>query len=211
MAENDLYVSRGASSSSSTASSFVNEDGAGSNSSAIAVSPDGKISRDSATVFTDGATSSSAKATASASTDKPPMTSATANAPVLTEEVIAKSVFISGDDHHDHDNKDLLIKIEGTFTEPGSYDLHRGTAHWSDGFSKKFDISQGTRTFTTSRFFSQEKLEEFPEIDRHDNNIFKIGINLTVTDNYTKKYTKLFEFFVAESGGIFVPEDDTFV
>ncbi len=107
MAENDRYVSNGASSSSSTASSFVNEDGAGSNSSAISVSPDGKISRDSATVFTDGATSSSAKARASVSTDKPPMTSATANAPVLTDdEVIDKSVLISEDGDDDDDDED---------------------------------------------------------------------------------------------------------
>ncbi len=85
MLENGLYFSEGSSSSFSTARSFVNKDGAGGYSSAIAVSPDGKISRDSAEVFTDGATSSSAKASASASTDKPPMTSATANAPASTD------------------------------------------------------------------------------------------------------------------------------
>ena len=82
MAQNNPYGFQGASSSFSTASSYVNENGAGSSSSAIAVSPDGEISSSHVTVFTEDATSSSARATASVSTDNPPMTSATAEASI---------------------------------------------------------------------------------------------------------------------------------
>ena len=112
------------------------------------------------------------------------------------------------------DNEGLLITIEGDFTDPNLLDLHTGTAQWSDGVSVDFDdIALSDRTFTTSRFLSEEELEDnFPEIDDNnfpgldDDDIFRLGVNLTVQDDDLGMDTVSFEFFVGEEGGIFVPE-----
>ena len=133
--------------------------------------------------------------------------------PLIDVKVI---VIDDDDDDSDDDDEGLLITIEGSFTDPGSLDLHTGTAQWSDGVSVDLeDITLGERTFTTSRFLSEDELEDnFPEIDDDDNNfpglddddIFKIGINITIKDDDLGMDTNPFEFFVSEEGGIFVPE-----
>ena len=156
-------------------------------------------------------------------------------APTITE-VMVKSVIID-DDYYDNDYDDdfrsndddwdddegLLITIDVTFTDPGSLDTHTGEALWSDGVSTDLtivDFDGFTGSFTTSRFLSEDELEDnFPEIDDDDKNfpglddddIFKLGVNLSITDDDTGKDTKLFEFFAAEEEGIFVPDEDAFV
>ena len=136
-------------------------------------------------------------------------------APTIDRSSIDVNLIVIDDDDGD-DNEGLLITIEGTFTDPNFLDLHTGTAQWSDGVSVDFDdIGLGDRTFTTSRFLSEEELEDnFPEIDNDDNNfpglddddIFQVGVNLTVKDDDMGMDTVSFEFFVGEEGGIFVPE-----
>ncbi|MDJ0577136.1 MAG: S8 family serine peptidase [Xenococcaceae cyanobacterium MO_234.B1] len=141
-------------------------------------------------------------------------------APIIDPLIDVKVTVIDDDD--DDDDEGLSITIEGTFTDPGSLDVHTGTVEWSDGFSVDVDeIALGDRTFTTSRFLSKDELEnKFPEIDDDNNNfpdenfpgelddddIYKLGVNLTIKDDDRGMDTKPFEFFVSEEGGIFVPE-----
>ena len=148
-------------------------------------------------------------------------------APTIAE-VMVESVFIDDDDDNGinddtDDDEGLLVTVKGTFTDPGSLDTHTGEAIWSDGVSTDLTIvgfDGFTGSFTTTRFLSEDVLEEnFPEIDDDNNNfpglddddIFKIGVNLTITDDDTGTDTQLFEFFADEEGGIFVPEGDGFV
>ena len=149
-------------------------------------------------------------------------------APTITD-VMVESIIIDDDDDYFGSNDDwdddegLLITIDVTFTDPGSLDTHTGEAVWSDGVStdlKIVDFDGFTGTFTTSRFLSEDELEDnFPEIDDDDKNfpglddddIFKLGVNLTITDDDTATDTKLFEFFAVEEEGIFVPDGDAFV
>ena len=149
--------------------------------------------------------------------------------PTIDPLIDVKVTVLDDDDDSDNDNDNdndddegLLITIEGTFTDQGSLDLHTGTAQWSDGVSVDLDdIVLGDRTFTTSRFLSEDELEDnFPEIDDDDNNfpvenfpgelddddIYKLGINITIKDDDMGMNTNPFEFFVSEEGGIFVPE-----
>ena len=145
-------------------------------------------------------------------------------APTIAE-VMVESVFIDDDDNDDinydtDDDEGLLVTVKGTFTDPGILDTHTGEAIWSDGVSTDLTIvgfDSFTGSFTTTRFLSEDVLEEnFPEIDDDNNNfpglddddIFKVGVNLTITDDDTGTDTQLFEFFAAEEGGIFVPEDN---
>lgn len=145
-------------------------------------------------------------------------------APTIAE-VMVESVFIDDDDndginYDTDDDEGLLVTVKGTFTDPGILDTHTGEAIWSDGVSTDLTIvgfDGFTGSFTTTRFLSEDVLEEnFPEIDDDNNNfpglddddIFKVGVNLTITDDDTGTDTQLFEFFAAEEGGIFVPEDN---
>lgn len=84
-------VNSGFVSSSSSASSFVNSTGAGASSSAIVISPAGTIIRNDS-VFTPGATSSSAGATAAAATNGPNFATTTVTAPATTVNMSVPSV-----------------------------------------------------------------------------------------------------------------------
>ena len=100
------------------------------------------------------------------------------------------------DDDDDDNGEGLSITIEGTFTDPGSLDLHNGTATWSDGFSGGFeDIALGDRFFTITRILSKEQLEEnFPEID---DDLVRIGVDISLFDNDLGTNTTTLEFNVS--------------
>ncbi len=135
-------------------------------------------------------------------------------APTITE-VIPESVFLDDDDdddddrrhHHRHDDDDddegLSITVGGTFTDPGSLDLHTGEAFWSDGISTDLTIVEFdgfTGSFTTSRFFSEDELEDnFPEVG---DDVFQLGVTTTITDDDTGTAEEFLEFLVSEEGGI---------
>ena len=138
-------------------------------------------------------------------------------------EVMANSIVIDDDNNNgrdvkgmDDDEEGLLVFIEGTFTDPGSLDIHRGTVAWNDGISTDLEITFDdgfNGTFTTSRFLSEDELEDkFPEINDDDNNfpdenfpgelddddIYKLSVNITIEDDDRGMDTKPFEFFVSE-------------
>ncbi len=126
-------------------------------------------------------------------------------APTITS-VIAESVFIDDDngidDGDDDGDEGVLITVTGTFTDPGTLDIHTGTAEWSDGFSVDIDdIVLGDRTFTTSRFLSEEKLENnFSEVG---DDVFQLGITTTIRDDDSGESEEFFlEFSISEEGEI---------
>ncbi len=108
-------------------------------------------------------------------------------------ELTVTSVFIDDDDGDDGEG--LSITIEGTFTDPGSLDLHNGTATWSDGFSGGFEeITLGERSFIITRFLSEDQLKDnFPEID---DDTVRIGIDISLFDDDLGTDTTTFEFEV---------------
>ena len=108
-------------------------------------------------------------------------------------ELTVTSVFIDDDDGDDGEG--LSLTIEGTFTDPGSLDLHNGTATWSDGFSGGFeDITLGDRSFIITRFLSEEQLEDnFPEIG---DDAVRIGVDIALFDDDLGTDTTTFEFEV---------------
>ncbi len=138
-------------------------------------------------------------------------------APTIAE-LIAESVFIDDDDHGIDGDEGLSVTVEGTFTDPGSLDIHTGEALWSDGVSTDLEItfegSKGTGTFTTSRFLSEDQLENnFPEFEFDDDlfpglddDFFKVEVLITVLDDDLGIGEKDFKFFVGEEGGI-IPAD----
>ena len=144
------------------------------------------------------------------------------NVKPIIDPTIDVQVTVIDDNDGGDDNEGLLISIEGTFANPGNLDLHTGTVQWSDGVSVDLDdIVLGDRTFTTSRFLSEEELEDsFTEIDDNDNNfpdenfpgeldeddIYKLGVNISLEDDDIGMDTKPFELFVSEQGGAFVAE-----
>ena len=104
--------------------------------------------------------------------------------PIITK-LEAELVFIDDDDgidNGDDDDEGVLITVTGTFTDPGSLDIHTRTAVWSDGVSVDVDeIGLGERTFTISRFLSEDELENnFPEIG---DDVFQVGITTTIMDD----------------------------
>ena len=109
-------------------------------------------------------------------------------------ELTVTSVFIDDDDGDDGEG--LSLTIEGTFTDPGSLDLHNGTATWSDGFSGGFeDITLGARSFMITRFLSEEQLENnFPEIG---DDPVRIGVDISLFDDDLGTDTTTFEFNVS--------------
>ncbi|MDJ0591761.1 MAG: cadherin domain-containing protein [Pleurocapsa sp. MO_226.B13] len=116
-------------------------------------------------------------------------------------ELTVTSVFMDDDDDDDDDDgnddeEGLSITIEGTFTDPGSLDLHNGTATWSDGFSGGFeDIAPGDRSFSITRFLSEDQLEDdFPEID---DDLVRIGVDISLFDDDLGTDTTIFEFEVS--------------
>ena len=144
------------------------------------------------------------------------------NVKPIIDPTIDVQVTVIDDDNGGDDNEGLLISIEGTLADPGNLDLHTGTVQWSDGVSVDLDdIILGDRTFTTSRFLSEEELEDsFTKIDDNDNNfpdenfpgeldeddIYKLGVNISLEDDDIGMDTKPFELFVSEQGGAFVAE-----
>ena len=126
-------------------------------------------------------------------------------APTITS-VIAESLFIDDDngidDGDDDDDEGVLITVTGTFTDPGTLDIHTGTVEWSDGFSVDIDdIVLGERTFTTSRFLSEDKLENnFSEVG---DDVFQLGITTTIRDDDSGESEEFFlEFSRSEEGEI---------
>ena len=114
-------------------------------------------------------------------------------------DLTVTSVFIDDDDDDDDDRDDgegLSITIEGTFTDPGSLDLHNGTATWSDGFSGGFEeITLGDRSFMITRFLSEDQLEDdFPELD---DDLVRIGVDISLFDDDLGTDTTTFEFEVS--------------
>ncbi len=109
-------------------------------------------------------------------------------------ELTVTSVFIDDDDGDNGEG--LSITIEGTFTDPGNFDLHNGTATWSDGFSGGFeDIALGARSLTITRFLSEEQLENnFPEIG---DDTVRIGVDISLFDDALGTDTTTFEFNVS--------------
>jgi Ca2+-binding RTX toxin-like protein len=99
----------GSSHVSGSASSFVNDLGAGSSASVTATSPDGQISTSQGEVFTPGATSASAIVQGSASSNAPPETSVTVKAPA---------------DELPNDNKVMNQVVSGS--EPSNDATHSG-------------------------------------------------------------------------------------
>ena len=114
------------------------------------------------------------------------------------------------------------LYAESSVIDSGNLDLHTGTVRWSDGLSVDLDdIALGNRTFSTSRFLSEDELEDnFPEINDDDNDspgenfpgeldeddIYKLGVDISLEDDDMGMDTKPFEFFVSEQGGTFIPE-----
>lgn len=144
------------------------------------------------------------------------------NVKPIIDPSIGVLVTVIDDNGGGDDNEGLLITIEGTFTDPENLDLRKGTVLWSDGVSVDLDdIVVGDRTFFTSRFLSQDELEDkFPEINGDDkdspdenflgeldeDDIYKLGVNISLEDDDMVMNTKPFEFLVSEQGRTFIPE-----
>ena len=143
--------------------------------------------------------------------------------PIITE-VMANSIVIDDDNDDssdvngmDYEEEGLLVFVEGTFTDPGSLDIHTGTVDWNDGVSTDLEITSDdgfNRTFETSRFISDDELEDnFPEIEFEDDllpglgdDLFLVEVSINILDDDRGIGTKDFQFFLGEEGGIIPAE-----
>ena len=143
-------------------------------------------------------------------------------APTITG-VTAESIVIDDDDDDDDDDDNgsgaddsdegdsdqdegVLITVSGTFTDPGSLDLHTGAAIWSDGVSTELTVDNDNDIFTTTRFLSEDKLEDkFPEVSDDFpgfDDAFLVGVTITIEDDDTGMAQELLQLIVSEEEGI---------
>ena len=131
--------------------------------------------------------------------------------PIITAMTV-ESIFIDDDEDNgsatndSEDDEGVLIAVNGTFTDSGSLDLHTGEAIWSDGVSTKLTVDNDKDTFTTTRFLSEDKLEDnFPEVSDNSlgfNDAFLVGITTIIEDDDTGMAQEFREFVVSEESGI---------
>ena len=138
--------------------------------------------------------------------------------PIITEVMVNSQVIDEDNDNdsdfngRDDDEEGLWVFLEGTFQDPGSLDIHTGTAAWKDGVSTNLEIffDDGFNgTFETSRFLSEEELENFPEVELGDDllpgrcdDCVLVEVMITVLDDDRGIGTKDYQFFLGEEGGI---------